>query len=190
MKPRQTRWRPPASGRRGEVTKRAAVVAGYFGPNSLSGTSGQRDRGPGQRGRAGFACVATSIPDRPRHRTIKPSRHVPQWETEATRAVVSVAPVPSWGNSAAGEQDLQRSGLGGVGEDAVGGLELVEAESVSDHGRRLESVAGNQTDQRRRGVRVDKAGGNGQVLDPDVLQMQGRRSAVHTDIGDVTARTH
>ena len=89
-----------------------------------------------------------------------------------------------------GQQNLQRSGLGRVGEDVVRGLEFVEAESVRDHRRGVEPMAGDQTDQRRSGIGVDQAGGDGQVLDPDVFQMQGRRRAVHTDVGDVPAGTN
>ena len=44
-----------------------------------------------------------------------------------------------------------------------------------------------QPQQRRRRVGVDEAGGDGDVLDPQVLEVQGGGLAVHTDVGDVPA---
>src|ERR1700731_3669399 len=90
------------------------------------------------------------------------------------------------GLSGRGEQHLQRPGVGGIAEDVVGGLELVKAESVGDHRRGVELVTGDQTDQCRGRVGVDKPGGDGQVLDPDVLQVQSRRRSVHADVGDMS----
>ena len=45
----------------------------------------------------------------------------------------------------------------------------------------------HETEQRRGGVRVDQARRDGDVADPELLEVQGRRLAVHADVGDVTA---
>ena len=47
-----------------------------------------------------------------------------------------------------------------------------------------------QLEQRRGGVGVDQPGGDGHVLDPQVLEVQRGRLAVDADVGDVPAGPH
>src|ERR1700712_2017159 len=93
----------------------------------------------------------------------------------------------NWSATRCGEQHLQCSGLGGSAEDVVGRFELIHCEAVRNHRRRVEVMAGDQSDQCRRRVRIHQPGGDGQVLDPDVLQVQGRRRTMDTDVGNMTA---
>jgi hypothetical protein len=97
------------------------------------------------------------------------------------------AVVASRSLSTADSRNRSTLGAGGIAEDVVVGLELVKAESVGDHRRGVELVTGDQFDQCRLRIRVDKPGRDGQVLDPDVLQVQSRRRSVPDDVGDVTA---
>ena len=56
---------------------------------------------------------------------------------------------------------------------------------MGDEPPRVDVVAGEQPQQRRRGVRVDQAGRDGDVLDPQLLEVQRGGLAVHADVGDV-----
>ena len=89
--------------------------------------------------------------------------------------------------SRAVQHDLERAGLAGPREHVVGLLELVECEVVRRERARVELVAGEQLEERRRRERVDEAGRDRHVLDPERLEVQRRRLAVHADVGDVAA---
>src|SRR5438067_1490672 len=78
--------------------------------------------------------------------------------------------------------------VGAAAEDVVGLDELVEREMVGDEPAGIDLMARDQLEQRWRGVGVDQAGGNGDVLDPQLLQMEGGWFAVHADVGHPTAR--
>ena len=51
----------------------------------------------------------------------------------------------------------------------------------------VELVAGQQAQQGRCGGGVDEPGRDRDVADPEVLEVQRHRLAVHADVGDVTA---
>ena len=87
------------------------------------------------------------------------------------------------------EHDLQCAGVGGVGEDVVG-ARTRRAEAVGDDLGGVELSGGDHREQGRRGVRVDEARGDRDVLDPQRFQVQGGRLAVHADVGDVSTGPH
>src|SRR5680860_61805 len=80
------------------------------------------------------------------------------------------------------EDDLECPGLACAGEHVVGLHELVEAEAVGDKALRVDLVAGEQTQQGRRRVRVDQPGRDRHVFGPQPLQVQRGRLAVHADV--------
>src|SRR6478672_725580 len=87
------------------------------------------------------------------------------------------------------QQHLQRTRFGGAREHIISRVELVEPEPVRDHGRGVQMTAGHQAGQRRRRIGVNEPGSDGQVLDPDVFQVQCHRRAVHADVGDMASWT-
>src|SRR4029079_10871533 len=91
-------------------------------------------------------------------------------------------------SSGPGEHHFQGTGFAGAGEDVVCLLELVEVEMVCHELSGVDLVALRDDMERRCGVVVDESGGDRHVLDPQVLEVQCRRGAVHTDVGDATAR--
>jgi hypothetical protein len=89
--------------------------------------------------------------------------------------------------SGPGEDHLEGAGVGGPSEDVVGLVELVEGEVVGHEALGVDLVALGQLEERGGGVGVDEAGGDGDVADPKVLEVQGDRLAVDPDVGDVAA---
>src|SRR5580700_1618248 len=87
----------------------------------------------------------------------------------------------------AAEDDLQRAGVGGPGEDVVRLVPLVQTEVVGDEPLGVELAAGDQLQQGGGGVGVDQAGGDRDVPDPLVFQVQRDRRAVHADVRDPAA---
>ena len=85
------------------------------------------------------------------------------------------------------EHDLQRAGLTGAGEDVVGLHELAQREVVRDETGRLDLVRGHEAEQGRGRVGVNQPGGDGDVLDPQILEVEGRRLAVNADVRDPPA---
>ena len=61
---------------------------------------------------------------------------------------------------------------------------------MSDHRTGVELMAGDQTNQCWCGVDVHQTGGDGEVLAPDVLEMQCRGCAVHADVRHMPAGMH
>src|ERR1017187_6158925 len=68
----------------------------------------------------------------------------------------------------AAQHDFQRAGVGGPAEHVVGLIEVIQREGVGDEPGRVDLAGGEQAQQGRRGVRVDQAGGDGDVLDPQI----------------------
>ena len=58
------------------------------------------------------------------------------------------------------------------------------------NGVSVDLTGGDELEQRRRGVGVDQPGGDRHVLDPEVLEVQGRRLAVDADVRHVASRPH
>src|SRR5215217_5713130 len=103
----------------------------------------------------------------------------------------SAAPTRSWvcrPLAVAAEHDLESAGLRRTPEHVVGLDELVEGEVMGDEAPGMDLVAGDELEQRGRGVRVDQARGDGHVLDPQFLEVQRGRLAVHADVRYPTAR--
>src|SRR5580693_3936929 len=88
----------------------------------------------------------------------------------------------------AAEDDLQRASVRGPAEDVVRLVELIQAKVVGDEPLGVELAAGDQLQQGRGGVGVDQAGGDRDVPDPLVFQVQRDRRAVHADVRDPAAR--
>jgi hypothetical protein len=70
------------------------------------------------------------------------------------------------GLAATAEHDLQRACLAGAREHVVRLHELTQGEVVRDEPGRLDLVRRHESEQGRRGVRVNQSGGDGDVLDP------------------------
>src|SRR5580704_17060010 len=101
--------------------------------------------------------------------------------------VGSIISTPSLLVVAAAEDDLQRAGVGGPREDVVRLVPLVQTEVVGDEPLGVELATGDQLQQGGGGVGVDQAGGDRDVPDPLVLQVQRDRRAVHADVRDPAA---
>src|SRR5438477_13209611 len=67
------------------------------------------------------------------------------------------------GISCPGQDDLECAGVAGTGEDVVGLFELAQREVMRDEATGVDLMAGHETQQRRCGVGVDEAGGDGDV---------------------------
>ena len=88
------------------------------------------------------------------------------------------------------EHHLERSRLAGAGEDVVRVEELAEREPVGDQPAGVEVTGRHKVEQCGRRVRVDQARRDGDVSDPQVLEVERGRLAVHSDVGDPSARAH
>jgi len=96
-----------------------------------------------------------------------------------------------------GEVDLEvPGGEGGghaveaelLGEHVVGGLRVRERESMRREWRRVEPALLDQLQQLCGRTRVDEAGGDGDVANPQRLEMERCRVPVHTDVVHTPAR--
>ena len=85
---------------------------------------------------------------------------------------------------AALEHDLQRTGGCRVGERVVRSHRVVEREPVRGEDRRVEATAGDQLHQLRDRVGVDQPGRHRHVADPELLEVERRRPAMHADVRD------
>src|SRR4051794_28061886 len=88
------------------------------------------------------------------------------------------------------QDDLERRRVRGPAEDVVRLDNVGEREPVSDELAGVELSGPQQLEQRRRRPGVDKTRGDGDVADPELLQVEGGRLAVDADIGDVAARSN
>ena len=93
------------------------------------------------------------------------------------------------GQLSAAEDDLEGAGVRCMGENVVRLGEFVQAEAMGDELPGADLVTREQSQQRRRGIRVDQAGRDSDVPDPLLFQMQRGRPTVHADIGDPPSGT-
>src|SRR5690242_9757483 len=114
------------------------------------------------------------------------SRNVASFLTQITRVVMISWTVVIVVHSS-GEDDLERPGVLGAGEYVVGLFELVEGEVVGDERLDVELAGGDQAEEGRRGGGVHQAGGDRDVPDPLLFQVQRGGLAVHADVGDPAA---
>src|SRR4028119_1553126 len=88
------------------------------------------------------------------------------------------------------QYDLWRVVFGRVGEHVVGIHDSVQVEPVGGEGGGVQAALGDELEERRRGGRVDQAGGYRYALDPKRFEVQRRRFAVDPDVRDRPAGAH
>ena len=81
-------------------------------------------------------------------------------------------------------------GLRRVPERLVGLDDLVEGEPVRHELLDRQLVLRHELEQHRQRRGVDQPHADGDVLDPEVLELELHRRAVHTDVRHVAARAH
>src|SRR5580698_10906350 len=109
------------------------------------------------------------------------------WLDPSTTCAVSMAVSPFLPASAA-EDDLERAGVRGPGEDVVRLFHLIQAEAVADEPLGVDLAAGDQAHQGRGGGGVLQARGDRYVPDPLFVQVQRDGSAVHANVRDPATR--
>src|ERR1700686_2122007 len=77
-----------------------------------------------------------------------------------------------------------------VGEHVVGLHRLVHREPIRGQYGGVEPAALDQGQQLWDGARVHQPGGDGDILDPELLQVKGRRLAVHAHVGERPAGSY
>jgi len=85
---------------------------------------------------------------------------------------------------------IASAGVSRPSEDVVSRLEMVEGEVVGDEASGVELVAHEEAQQGRDRGGVDPAGGDGDVADPERLQMQRRGMTMDADVGNMAAWPH
>src|SRR5271170_3585038 len=103
-------------------------------------------------------------------------------------AVVLIFPTTVFLLASAGEDDLERAVVGGVGEHVVRLFKVIQAEVMGDQPLGVNLAAGDQAHQGRGGGGVLQARGDRYVPDPLFVQVQRDGPAVHADVRDPATR--
>src|SRR5580698_11363503 len=103
-------------------------------------------------------------------------------------AVLTAVSLSPMSQASAAEDDLQRAGVPGPGEDVVRRFHLIQAEVMGDEPLGVNLAAGDQAHQGRGGGGVLQARGDRDVPDPLFVQVQRDGSAVHANVRDPAAR--
>src|SRR5580693_4561870 len=103
-------------------------------------------------------------------------------------AVLTAVSLSPMSRASAAEDDLERAGVRGPGEDVVRRFHLIQAEVMGDEPLGVDMAAGDQAHQGRRGGGVLQARGDRYVPDPLFVQVQRDGSAVHADVRDPATR--
>src|SRR5436305_1529343 len=98
---------------------------------------------------------------------------------------ISSAPLPMWRS----RSNRSSNSAGWPPEDVVGAFHLGQAEAMDDHRGHVELLTTQERQQGGGAPRVDQAGPDSDVPDPQTLEVQGRRSSVYPDVGHASARS-
>src|ERR1700683_78130 len=140
-----------------------------FPSSSMTGNALTRDR---------RSLAAISLND-------APSLTATTWVVMASCTLVFIVLSSLFGRA---EDDLERAGVRGPGEDVGRRFHLIQAEVMGDEPLGVDLAAGDQAHQGRGGGGVLQSRGDRYVPDPLFVQVQRHSAAVHANVRDPATR--